>query len=144
MLPRMSVFTMFPAMRIEKMSPSPWSKMSSADVRLSMHERMVANGHCPSRVSLACLSSSRLSRRFATKRSLPSRSSSSARRGVVLAWVSLECAFISSPQPPEAGGRRCGARGYPCCAGCQPRPVSAHSTFIGSGLSVPAASITKP
>ena len=45
MLPRMSVLMMFPAMRIEKMSPRPWSKISSAEVRLSMHERTVAKGH---------------------------------------------------------------------------------------------------
>jgi len=40
-----ALLTMLPAMRIEKMSPSPWSKMSSAEVRLSMQERTVATGH---------------------------------------------------------------------------------------------------
>ena len=34
-----------------KISPKPWSKISSAEVRLSMQLKMVAKGHCPSVVS---------------------------------------------------------------------------------------------
>ena len=67
----------------------------SDDVRLSMQLTMVANGHWPSRVSLACWSRLRLTRRLLMNLTLPSFRNSSARAGVMVAWVSDVWAFMS-------------------------------------------------
>ena len=87
--PTISSFNTFPAMRILKISPSPWSKISSADVRESMQLRMTAKGYCPSAVMFACSKRLRLTLRFAWKRAFPSLNSSRALWGVNAACVSL-------------------------------------------------------
>jgi len=43
-LPKISSFTKFPAIRILKISPKPWSKINSADTLESIQLKMVAKG----------------------------------------------------------------------------------------------------
>src|SRR5262245_39221968 len=65
-----------------------------------MQLTMVANGHWPSRVSLACCSRLRLMRRLLMKRRFPSLRNSSAIAGVVVDCVSEVWVFIGVPVGP--------------------------------------------
>ena len=56
MLPKISSFTKLPAILTLKISPKPWSKTNSAETLESIQLKMVANGNCPSLVSLTCSS----------------------------------------------------------------------------------------
>jgi hypothetical protein len=49
-LPKMSSFKTFPAFRIQKVYPKPWSKINSAEVLESIRLRIVAKGNCPTEV----------------------------------------------------------------------------------------------
>ena len=90
----MSSLIMFPAIRTLKMSPSPWSKISSAEVLLSMQLSITANGCCPSEVSFACCNRLRLTFRLFTNRLLPSFNRFKAIEGVMAACISFVNVFI--------------------------------------------------
>ena len=93
-LPKMSSLIMFPAIRTLKTSPKPWSKISSADVRLSIQLKITANGCCPFDVSLACCNKFLFAFKLFTNLLLPSFSISKANFGVILSCISLVNVFI--------------------------------------------------
>ena len=85
-LPTWDGATMFPATRMTKRSPSPWSKTSSAGTRESEQPRMMAKGSCPAVSSSrrAWLVSEPWLRVSVANRRFPSRRRSSASRAGII------------------------------------------------------------
>lgn len=95
MEPIMSLFSIFPAIRVLNISPSPWSKISSAEVLLSIQLNTIANGNCLDLDSLTCSSKLACSFKLAIKRWFPSFKKVSAFCGVTEDWSSEVWNFIS-------------------------------------------------
>ena len=97
-------------MRMLNISPSPWSNISSAEVRESIQLKMAAKGNWPVEVSFTCCNKLRWVFMLLTNLSFPSFNISIANWGDNPFCVSLVCTLISVFKSPK-GNNELGRKG---------------------------------